>query len=866
MIGKTISHYRILEKIGEGGMAQVYKAEDTKLKRTVALKFISPSKWGKEETKTRFIQEAQAAAGLNHPNITTIYEIDEVDDQTFISMEYVEGTNLRDIITPKPLSPGKSLNIALQIAGGLQEAHEQRITHRDIKSSNIMITPKGQAKIMDFGLVKLEGATRITKTSLVMGTVSFMSPEQARGEPVDLRTDIWSFGVVLYEMLTGKLPFQGSHDQVILYSIMKKKHRPLSSFREDIPAQLEDIIAQCLQKNPKDRYQSMADLKADLERLNRDISTDHATLSLPRKFIPLKFRKPLFRIAAPLTAVLILGLGLVLFTPVPQILRDWINPNPHSDQQGLAVIPFTILGEKPEDNELCAGLMEFLISKLTQLQPYQNSYWIVPSSEVRKEDIQSAGDARKAFNVSFVLATTMQVIENKTRFIINLIDAESLRQLKSEILTYDAVRPFFLQDDLINKSILMLGMDLPKEANIIIAKGGTENQDASNFYIQGLGYLQRYDRGENIDIAIDLFQRSIDKDPNYALAYASLGEAYWRKWDNTKDTKFLAKAQSYCERALQISEDLAPVHITLGIIYKTTGKYEEAAQELKKAVAIEPKNAQAYRELGSVYNSMGDLIRAEESYKTAIDLIPSYWGGYSHMGVYYYNTGQIEKAVQMFRKVIELTPDNSRGYSNLGGIYVWLGQYDRAVPVLEKAIAIQPDDYRPFNNLAMAYFNLKKYAEAEKTYEKIIESGVNNHKVWGGLADSRRYTGNHSESQIREAYLQSISLAENELGINPKDTEARSFLAYYFAVLGDPERALKEISQVLNQKSNEPEVLRKIVQVYELLGDHSNALLSLEDYLRNGGILNYILDDPDLDKLKQHPRFSELIKEFKDKK
>jgi serine/threonine protein kinase len=305
MIGTTISHYKIIEKIGEGGMAVVYKGEDTKLKRTVALKFISPVKLEKEDTKTRFIQEAQTAAGLNHPNITTVYEIEEADDQTFIVMEYIEGTNLRDIISSNPLTLSQSLDFALQIAEGLQEAHNRGIIHRDIKSSNIMITPRGQVKIMDFGLVKLKGATQITKTSMVMGTVSYMSPEQAASDEVDTRTDIWSIGVILYEMLTGRLPFRGANDQIILHSIMQKKQEPLSTFRSGIPFLLTDIVDKCLKKNPKERYQTVTDLKADLEHLKKEITTDHVTLSLPMRLIPRLYRKPIVRIAVPLSAAVL---------------------------------------------------------------------------------------------------------------------------------------------------------------------------------------------------------------------------------------------------------------------------------------------------------------------------------------------------------------------------------------------------------------------------------------------------------------------------------------------------------------------------------------------------------------------------------
>lgn len=860
MIGQTISHYKIIEKIGEGGMAHVYKAEDSKLKRTVALKFISPHRLDKEQTKTRFIQEAQTAAGLNHPNITTIYEIDEIDDQTFIAMEYIEGTSLRDLVTPRPLSVGKSLNIALQIIEGLGEAHERKITHRDIKSSNIMITPRGQAKIMDFGLVKLEGGTQITKTSMVMGTVSYMSPEQAKSEDVDFRTDIWSFGVVLYEMLTGQLPFKGSHDQIILHSILKKRPEPLSTFREDIPLLFEDIIEKCLKKNPKDRYQSVSELKSDLEDLRREITTDHATLSLPGRLLPRIYRKPVVKIALPLLAAIVLLISLMLFTPVPQLLKNWINPPSAPSQKGLAVIPFTVRSNNPEDKEFCAGLIDFLINKLTKIQQYQGSFWVVPHREVRRENVESAVDARKAFNVDFVIDPTMQVAENKVYFIINLIDAESRRQLSSEILPYDVKDLSGIQEDLSQTTIAMLGIELPPEAQIELAKGGTENIEAFNLYIQGLGYLLRYERPENIDIAIGLFVRSIDKDSNYALAHAGLAEAYWQQWNQTKNSDFIRKAQDSCMEAIQISKDSAPIHITMGIIYRDTGQYEDALSEFKTALEYEPNNEKAYREMARTFQMMGDTQKAEEFYKTAIDLVPSFWGGYNHLGYFYYRTGQIDKAVSMFLKVIELTPDNARGYNNLGGSYASMGRLDLAEPILEKAIEIQPSGSN-LNNLATVYFNQGKFTKAEEIYTRAITFVENNYVIWGNLGDSRRYTGKHTQAQIQKDYERAKNLVMDSLAVNSSDTYARSHLAFYHAILGDSSNAIKEISAVLKQEPKDVEILRKVIQVFELTGDRENALSACSRYLKNGGVLNYILVDPDFEDLKKDLRFRQLIKQ-----
>ncbi|MDP3025037.1 MAG: serine/threonine-protein kinase [candidate division Zixibacteria bacterium] len=282
MIGKTISHYKILEKLGEGGMGVVYKAQDTKLDRIVALKFLPRNLLCDSEAKARFTHEAKAASALNHTNITTIYEIDEVEGECFICMEYIEGKNLKDRIESAPLKIAEAIGIALQIAEGLQEAHQKRIIHRDIKSANIMQTTRGQVKIMDFGLAKLAGQTRLTKTGATMGIFAYMSPEQAKGDKVDHRADIWSLGVVIYEMVTGQLPFKSEYEQAIVYSIMNEDAQPMTGLRVGVPMELEHIVAKALEKKKEDRYQRIDEMLVDLRRLKRD--TDKVLPKTPQKF------------------------------------------------------------------------------------------------------------------------------------------------------------------------------------------------------------------------------------------------------------------------------------------------------------------------------------------------------------------------------------------------------------------------------------------------------------------------------------------------------------------------------------------------------------------------------------------------------
>jgi serine/threonine protein kinase len=355
MIGQTISHYRILEKLGEGGMGVVYKAEDTKLKRTVALKFLPPELTRDADAKARFTREAQAAAALNHPNICTIHEVGEHDGQSFIAMELVEGQSLKDRIERGPLPIDDAISLAIQTGEGLGEAHEKEIVHRDIKPGNIMLAARGQAKILDFGLARLGTHTKLTKADTTLGTVAYMSPEQASGRDVDRRTDIWSLGVVLYEMLTGLLPFRGEYEQALIYQIMNAAPEPITSLRSGVPMELERIVTKCLEKNRDERYQTSADLIADLRRLQRTLSagTGTAQRSAATAGRPARRVRRLYW-AASLIAVAII-------TAV--ILREMPRRAAPPEEKSIAVMPFVDMSPERDQEYFCDGMTEELINR-----------------------------------------------------------------------------------------------------------------------------------------------------------------------------------------------------------------------------------------------------------------------------------------------------------------------------------------------------------------------------------------------------------------------------------------------------------------------------------------------------------------------
>ncbi|MBL7075535.1 protein kinase, partial [candidate division KSB1 bacterium] len=406
MIGKTISHYKILEKLGEGGMGVVYKAEDIKLKRTVALKFLPPELTRDEETKERFIHEAQAASALQHNNVSTIHEIDETDEgQMFICMDYYEGETLKDKIKHGPLKIEEALNIAVQVAKGLEKAHEQGIVHRDIKPANIMITNDGVVKIVDFGLAKLAGQTGLTRNDTTMGTVSYMSPEQTRGEGVDHRTDIWSLGVVLYEMITGQLPFKGEYEQAVIYSILNEDPEPVKALRTGIPMELERILNKALLKNAGERYQLVDKMLDDMRWLQKSLEIGIIEQRLTKIVSPYRCR--------------------------------------------IAVLPLTNISPNPEDEYFADGMTEELISTLSKI----NELRVIARTSIMqyKNIAKSVAEIGRELKVGNVLEGSIRKAANKLRITVQLIDSQSQEYLWSQDYDREFKDIFTIQSDIAHR-------------------------------------------------------------------------------------------------------------------------------------------------------------------------------------------------------------------------------------------------------------------------------------------------------------------------------------------------------------------------------------------------------------------------------
>ena len=852
MLGKSILHYKILEKLGEGGMGVVYKAEDTKLKRTVAIKFLPRYISNTEEDRSRFQIEAQAAAALNHQNITQIYSIEEYDEELFIVMEFIEGEELKSKLQSEALGLEESIDLSLNICRGLSEAHKKGIVHRDIKSSNIMCSADGRVKIMDFGLAKIQGNSDMTQRGTTLGTTSYMSPEQFHGDNVDERSDIWSMGVLLYEMLTGTMPFSGAYEQAVMYSIINEEPSDVQNLRDDIPNSLKEVINKCLRKDPENRYQTAEELAEDLENV---FSVTDSKNNIKHKIdlyekISTRFKSKItYGIGAAFSLILIIYFSLF---SEDNFIGNIFSPDSDSEIRSLLILPFTNIGNDPKNQAFCDGLMETLTSKITELE-YQGSLMVIPSSEVRRYKVESPGEAHKSFGVNLAVTGSLQLFDNKIRLNLNLIDAENMRQISSSVIDVSELDFLTLQDNSVLNLVKMLKVEIDEKTKDLIREGSTTKPEAYEFYLQGLGYLQRYEREENLNTAEELFHQAIDEDSLYALAYSALGETYWRKYELLKDVSYVDLADLLCEKAYAIDPDLAPVNKTLGMIKFGTGNYTEAIEYFNKALSLDAKSADSYRGLAKAYEALNLVDEAEKTYKRALKLKPGYWAGYNDLGVFYFRHNRLNMAIKEFTRVTILTPDNYKGFNNLGGVYYRMEEWQKAREMFERSFEIN-QSYSVASNLGTLYYLEGNFKRAIEKYELAVELNDEDYLMWGNLG-SAYYWSDSAKVKAERAFNRAIRLAETKNKINPNDPVILSRLGGYYSMIGNKNLTLDYFKKAVALEPDNPEVMYLYAAAKERIGEREDAIKWLNKSIEKGYSKAEIFLQPEFQSLLKDERF-----------
>ncbi len=842
MIGKTISHYKILEKLGEGGMGVVYKAQDTKLDRIVALKFCSRQLLANEETRTRFELEAKAASALDHPNIATIYEIDEVGGECFISMACIEGKSLKELIQEKTFSTDDILRIAIQIAEGLNAAHKKDIVHRDIKSDNIKLTQDGLVKIMDFGLAKLRGVSRLTKTGTTLGTMHYMSPEQVQGLEVDQRSDIFSFGVVLYEMITGQLPFRGEYEAAVIYSIINETPESLSNYRPDIPEGLQRIVDKALEKDRSLRYQSMSETLADFEKLVKGEEVKEVKKAAPnwRKWTYLAI------------GVLVIAMAYVFlkYFSVSRIsTRTPVIPT-------VAVLYLENLGDRVDDY-FAAGMTEAIITDLSKLGGLR----VLSRSDVAsyKGKVINIKELGKKLSVEYIIEGSIQRSDHMLRITAQLIKTKDGFQVWADRITRELNSVFEIQDEVAERVASALKVKLSPVEKKRIEKKPTGSIQAYDYYLKGMDYFWKGSQ-KDLDLALQMFDEALAIDSGYALAYSGIGEVYATKYNYQRTLDWRDKAEKMAQKALALDPELAEAHLTLGRVYDFEKKYTEAIEEFKKVIELRPNNNDAQRRIGYVYqNDLYDYPKALASFQKALEIRPTDAKSYRGMGSSYTSMRRYDEAIKFIQKGLEISPDDIYLLTFLADAYRYQRKFDEALNIYYKAVKYYPDDPTvSFYLGGWICYSKKEYAKAIEIFEKSIRQGMSEFMVLVYIGSAYQHKGDRMNAKI--FFDSSVTACKKVLEKEPGNAWVFSQLGLTYALIGKEKESIEK-GELATKFELSPEQTYNLALIYAILKKNALALKNLEQTCqKDPSYIDIASLEPYFDRLKNDPTFQTLLK------
>jgi tetratricopeptide (TPR) repeat protein len=855
------SRYRIEGLLGEGGMGAVYKAYDVELDRSVALKLVRPELAASPQAMQRFKQELLLASRISHRNILRIHDLGDWNGVKFITMALVEGTDLAGLIeVGVPLSFDRALKFTRQLCAALAAAHDEGVVHRDLKPQNILIDAAENIYVSDFGLAKsLEaGTAMMTRTGQILGTPRYMSPEQVEAKEVDHRSDLYSLGLILFEMFTGELPFRGDSAMQLMYQRVTELPKDPRSVRPGLPAYLARIILKCLERDPAKRYQSPREILEDLDT--------QPGLPAPRaagaETISIVIPKPKGSWWLGLLTAAVLGAGFVFAIPSA---REWAlgsRAAPAGAIQPLhyvAVLPLNSAGDEGL-KYVADGVVDAITARLGGLKQVYVASGAAVNAAVSKAELQNdPAKIARALGVKLVLQGSIQGAGDQIAIAMALDDPSQKKSLLNREFRGNRRDLLVLEDQIFNEVLKALVVQQSNEERARTAMRPTADSDAYDLYLKGRNLLRGRQDVKNIGRALDLFDQAIKRDFSFALAYAGTADASIMMWDQTKDSRWTEKAVSAAMQAESLNSNLVEAHLALGTAYTVTGNTAAAISEIKLARDLAPNSDDALRRLGKAYEQAGRLEEAIAAYTQAKELNPYLWRNLNELGAAYVRMGKNDRALEVFREAARRQPDNPSAFSNMGVVYYRQGRWSDCIPAFQKAKDLQPSNPLYYSNLGVATFFAGRYQEAAGIFAHTVAMSPKNAVFRVNLADAYRWS--NEPGKASEAYDAAITVAFDNLSVNPKNAEATGILAISYAKKGDDKDAMSFLTRARQIDRDSDDLMYKEATIHTLAGRIPEALASLAEAVRHGHSIEEARSDPELRPLRDRQEFAALVKQ-----
>lgn len=826
MAGRLVGRYRIVSKLGQGGMATVWRAEDTLLHRPVALKILSENLTGVAEAEHRFLREARAASAISHPSVAAVYDVGRSADFFYIAFACVEGETVSERAARTPFTHGDAVALGLGVAGALEHAHARGILHRDITGRNIMVDREGQVFVLDFGLAWVAGTIRMTSSRATLGTCAYISPEVAAGHQADERSDLYGLGVVLYEALTGTLPHRGDVPATLLYAAMHTAVEAPSLRRAGLDPALERVVLRLLEKQPELRFQTSAELAAALMTIG--VPGGHATPS----------ERP--STAAPVSGT---SHGIAVATSaMPETVY-------------LAVLPFEDLGSSEDAGGTRAAFAQGLASALAAGLARFTEIHIVPVLATPPDT--ATGDLEgmaRALGANLLLRGSVRRAGTQVRVSYGLWQPYRRLQIAGETLDGSVFDLFDLEDRLAASVIRSLGLEAPGAP--LAARSGGRDPAARERFVQALGYLQRSDNEAHVDAAIALLERLERSEPESAAIHAALGRGCLFKYRLSSERAWEARGASACQRALELDAESPDVLLTLGHLGVSTGRFEEAIGHYRRSLGLRKNSHEALIGLARACEELGRFAEATRYCDEAIALRPGYWGGHAELGQLLVRQGRFEHAIEPWRKVVALCPDNQRGYVNLSRAYFDLGQYEDALGWCHQSIEVHPTA-AAYSNMGTILYYLDRYDEAADAFQKAVGLRPADAKLLGNLGSTCMWIPARRE-QANEVLDQAIGLVRERLGRNPGQAEDWVQLSGWLANRGRHAEARDALVRGLALFPQDTTFLARAGVISHQIGDRAKALTYLGEAVSRGYSAKNLMRDPYLAGLRGDPSFEAL--------